>query len=254
MSEGGAVQDTFARLFEAQYVDYSDDLPFWINQARLWGAPILELGCGTGRIVRALAAAGFQVHGIDHNPCMLQRAKKELYPEFEGLVTLELSDIRYITLEKTFRLAILACNTFAEMEDRAAREVLLNLHKLLRPTGAVILDSPNPPEAISSIPEKDELLQSFLEPESGNYVHVFARQTIVSDKGQIHVLWRYDEMHPEGTVDCHEFSTTYHLRHSQDMISLLEEAGFSRVYFLGDYQQSALTTSSPRMITVASTT
>ena len=56
---------------------YDLDLDFWMETARRYGDPILELACGTGRITLPLAQAGFQITGLDMSSAMLQMARKK---------------------------------------------------------------------------------------------------------------------------------------------------------------------------------
>ena len=60
----------------AAYVaQFSEDLPFWRTLATSSGSPILELGCGPGRVVFDLANEGFIVTGLDHDQEMIQWAR-----------------------------------------------------------------------------------------------------------------------------------------------------------------------------------
>src|SRR3954465_5597628 len=54
------------------------DVPFWRQVARKAKGPVLELGCGTGRISLPLARAGVSVVGIDRSARMLERAARRL--------------------------------------------------------------------------------------------------------------------------------------------------------------------------------
>src|SRR4030095_13911596 len=51
------------------------DVPFWRNLALHCGGPVLELGCGTGRISLPLGRAGVPLVGIDRSTPMLVRAR-----------------------------------------------------------------------------------------------------------------------------------------------------------------------------------
>ncbi len=53
------------------------DLPFFLDQAGQTGGAVLELGCGTGRIVWALARAGYDVTGLDISHAMLEQAGRK---------------------------------------------------------------------------------------------------------------------------------------------------------------------------------
>src|SRR5438067_8860855 len=50
------------------------DVPFWTRVASAAHGPVLELGCGTGRVSYPLAAAGVNLVGIDRSASMLERA------------------------------------------------------------------------------------------------------------------------------------------------------------------------------------
>src|SRR5258708_2504579 len=51
------------------------DVPFWRRVAAACGGPVLELGCGTGRVSLPLARAGVNLVGIDRSAPMLARAR-----------------------------------------------------------------------------------------------------------------------------------------------------------------------------------
>src|SRR5437763_824415 len=50
------------------------DVPFWRRLAKRASGPVLELGCGTGRVSKPLARAGIDLVGIDRSAPMLERA------------------------------------------------------------------------------------------------------------------------------------------------------------------------------------
>jgi len=51
------------------------DVPFWRRAALKARGPVLELGCGTGRVTKSLARAGVDIVGIDRSAPMLERAR-----------------------------------------------------------------------------------------------------------------------------------------------------------------------------------
>ena len=57
--------DRFARFYDADYRHYQDDLDLILDLADQTGDPILELGCGTGRVLAPLLEAGHTVTGVD---------------------------------------------------------------------------------------------------------------------------------------------------------------------------------------------
>jgi len=54
------------------------DVPFYLDLAQQTGGPVLELGCGTGRVLLAIARAGIAIDGVDNSLPMLQRLRRKL--------------------------------------------------------------------------------------------------------------------------------------------------------------------------------
>src|SRR2546423_14538236 len=76
-----------SELYDSFIADYYDESPvvssrlqdvaFYRDAVREFGDPVLELGCGTGRITMALAEAGKRITGLDLSERMLERAVKK---------------------------------------------------------------------------------------------------------------------------------------------------------------------------------
>src|SRR6187401_1868218 len=60
----------FAEYYDCDHA-VTEDVPFYLQLARQCGSPVLELACGTGRVLIPLARAGFELHGIDISANML---------------------------------------------------------------------------------------------------------------------------------------------------------------------------------------
>src|SRR5690349_11372890 len=72
----------------AQYYDpvYAEkpsleDVPFYLELAKRIGGPVLELACGTGRVLLPIARAGIAIHGVDNSVPMLNVLSKNLKRE-----------------------------------------------------------------------------------------------------------------------------------------------------------------------------
>jgi SAM-dependent methyltransferase len=92
------------------------------------GASILELGCGTGRILRPLAAMGHRVTGADESPDMLARN-----PDFETV----LSPIESLRLDRTFDVVLLA-STMINADPETRRAFLATVRHHLRDGGVAV--------------------------------------------------------------------------------------------------------------------
>ncbi|OGO67511.1 MAG: hypothetical protein A2Z37_01130 [Chloroflexi bacterium RBG_19FT_COMBO_62_14] len=242
----------FPRYFEAQYAEYTEDIPFWQGLAAECGGPVLELGCGYGRILIALAREGWSVAGLDHDQDMLARAAARLNEDLRQRITLHHADITDFSLDQTFSLLISPCNTFASLDEDGF--VLASNCGLrhLSPSGRLVLDLPPTPASLVPASGETELLAAFLEPESGNAVQVSARDHIERSGARYRVTWLYDEMLADGRVARTEIPMTYHLREPELLSRLLGGAGYDTTEFYGDYQRTAYSRGSTRLIVVAS--
>src|SRR5207248_1465153 len=85
------------------------DVSFYVEAAKAARGNVLELGCGTGRILLPIARAGCTIVGIDSSRLMLARCRAKLTAEpaaVQARVTLHQHDVRDFTLGATFALAI----------------------------------------------------------------------------------------------------------------------------------------------------
>jgi SAM-dependent methyltransferase len=242
----------FARFYQAQYADYEEDIPYWLKLADRWGDPILELGCGPGRVLFQLAAVGHQIAGLDNDPDMLALARQSLSKPVSMQISLHLLDMTDFEFGHPFGLIIVPCNTFAYLDDQQAARCLEESRRHLQPGHPLAIDLPNPHLLIESPPDPDEPLMEFTEPESGHSVQVYAHQQ--RGGGEVlEVTWFYDELFPDGGVERHAYPQRYHLRSAEEMAAYLTGAGFPTVNIFGGYDQSPLEPDSPRMLIVAKT-
>src|SRR5207248_9500915 len=145
------MSDSLYDSFIADYYDESpivkgrvQDVAFYRNAVRDFGDPILELGCGTGRITMALAEAGKRITGLDLSGRMLEREVKkraELRVEARERVHLMQGDMARFDLGEKFRLVIIPFRPFQHLlEVRQQMDCLECVRKHLAPGGRLILD------------------------------------------------------------------------------------------------------------------
>ncbi|HWQ03078.1 MAG TPA: class I SAM-dependent methyltransferase [Candidatus Nitrosotenuis sp.] len=120
------------------------DRAFYLSYARRARGRILELGCGTGRILIPLAAAGFQVTGLDNSAAMLERCREKLAAQPKPVrerVRLVRGDMRRFQLRHRFALVTIPYRGFHHLlsvEDQLA--CLRCIHKHLTRNGRLLLD------------------------------------------------------------------------------------------------------------------
>src|SRR5262245_43617264 len=110
--------------FISEYYDASPivaaraDVAFYVNAAKAYGGPVLELGCGSGRVTQAIAQAGFRVTGLDLSAKMLARAEEKvsaLPAEVRSRVSLTLGNMTNFELDTKFPLVIIPFRPFQHL-------------------------------------------------------------------------------------------------------------------------------------------
>lgn len=151
MDETGRFQDYgFAAEFYDQVEPYKNraDVAFFVEAAMKSGAPVLELGCGTGRVLIPVARAGIEIFGVDISPCMLQICQKSLLAEpadVQNNARLVQADMRDFALKQQFPLIIIPFRPFQHLTTVADQiRCLRQIHQHLTDTGQLILDLFNP--------------------------------------------------------------------------------------------------------------
>lgn len=110
-----------AEYYDRSYSRLTDDIGFYCRLGETQGGPVLELGCGTGRITLPLARAGLSITGVDISPPMLAAAQRKLAAEpwtVRRRVDLRLGDMRSVRLRRRFRLVISPFNAMQHLYTR----------------------------------------------------------------------------------------------------------------------------------------
>ena len=124
------------------------DVAFYVEAARQSAGPVLEIGCGTGRILIPTARAGIHITGLDLSSYMLEVCRGRLQDEpldVQDRVSLVMADMRQFDLSQTYNLVTIPFRPFQHLtsvEDQIA--CLANIHRHLAPGGRLILDLFNP--------------------------------------------------------------------------------------------------------------
>lgn len=241
----------FAQLFDSQYMDFTEDLPFWLHVVSQSPGAVLELGCGSGRVLLTLAREGHHVTGIDIDPAMLTVLGAKATRELQSRMTLRHADIRSFALNQRFASVLLPCNLFAYFEDEDAQRVLEQVQHHLNPDGILAMDLPNAPIILADNHDEDEILDTFQDQTTGFPVQVSASQSITPDRRRADVEWHYDVLKTDGKVERISVSRSYHLRTAADIDMLLRSAGMQVHALYGGYEREPYQATSPRMLVLA---
>jgi SAM-dependent methyltransferase len=131
------------------------DVNFYVNVCREVDE-VLELGCGTGRVLVAAAQAGCAVTGLDNSTRMLERCRakvESLCERVRGRISLFQADMTNFQLARTFKLIIVPFRPIQHLSTtREQLSFLRCLHEHLQPGGRLVFDVFNPNLALLADP------------------------------------------------------------------------------------------------------
>jgi SAM-dependent methyltransferase len=116
-----------AKIYDLLVKD-SQDLELYQNQAAITGPPILELACGSGRVLLNLAQEGYDITGIDLSTdmlCLLKEKIDKLPNRFKSKIEYGCADMKNFKLNKQFNLIILPATTICLLKNETEIEMML---------------------------------------------------------------------------------------------------------------------------------
>ena len=248
--------DAWADVYDRIYSYVRDDIPFYVEAARESDGPVLELGCGTGRVTVPIAEAGVDVVGLDFSSAMLDvaRSKSQRLPSGSGNLTLVQADMRDFSLDTSFGLVIIPFRGFLSLltvEDQT--RTLLNVKRHLAPGGRLIFNI--------FVPDLDMLVQDgdvpyhyrdVTDPDTGARLVLWHQSSYDNHAQIINARVIAEELDEEGTV-VRRFYRDFQLRyvHRWEMHHLLRVCGFEVLDLYGDFQGSPFDETCNEMVWVA---
>lgn len=218
-----------------------DDVSFYVEEAKASEGPILELACGTGRILLSLAKAGRDTHGLDINAPMLEAARQKLSNlpgEQAGLVHLHQGSMADFELPLQFGLIIVGFRSFQMLltpEDQ--RRCLTCIRKHLTTDGRAILNLFDPNYEFILPGWQESLLapREIHHPATGHRVLVETRERYNEPLTQtITEKWRFTEKSNDGSILRQEeeelrlrWTFRQEMRHLAELCGLAVEQEYS---------------------------
>ena len=238
-SEGYAGWDEYAPFYDWENARTLGrrDVPFWRSVALAVDGPVLELGCGTGRIAAPLGRAGVNLVGIDRSYQMLALARRRVArARLNRKVWLIRGDIRAVPSPDSVFAMVMApygvLQSLLREQDLAA--TLGSVRRVLRRGGTFGV------ELVADLPSWAEYqrrvsLKGWRHRRGG--AHVTLVETVRQDRARHLTIFDQEFTERRGHQrHSRRFALTFRTLSVPQMARRLEKAGFEITALLGDYR------------------
>lgn len=220
---------SFAQVYDlfmdnVPYEEWSRYIISLLKEERIENGLVLELGCGTGKMTRLLAAAGYDMIGVDYSEEMLEIAREYQFeqeseeapaaddmadmPDSDKRILYLLQDMREFELYGTVRAVVSICDSMNYvLEEEELLQVFKLVNNYLDPKGIFIFD-------MNTRYKYEELL---------------GETTITENREEGSFIW---ENYFDEEEDINQYDLTLFIREDGDLYRKYEETHFQRVYDL----------------------
>lgn len=237
--------------FASVYDLFMDNVPYeeWcaflckiLAQHGITDGPVLDLGCGTGKMTRLMSEQGYDMTGIDNAAEMLQIAAME---PGEVPILYLLQDMQDLELDGCVRAVYSVCDCVNYvLEEEELQQAFSRVHEYLEEDGVFIFDVNT----------------------SYKYTKLLAENTFAESRDEGSFIWDnyYDEEErineydltlfiPEGDELYRRYTETHYQRNyeTETLLKLLKNAGFTDICVYDDYTDAPLCETSERAVFVA---
>lgn len=241
----------YDRLDAAFYDYYSPgvegDVQFYVEEAQKAGSPVLEIGCGTGRILLPIAESGVSVVGLDRAPAMLSLLRQKLAKyslDTQSRVELIEGDMRNFSLGRRFKLVTIPYRAFLHLlTPNDQRQALICIREHLTEDGRLIFNIFDPSLEIiaahlgplGSALKKDS---EFVHPDTGHRVIVWDTRQYDPEQQMLDQYFIFEELDDDGGMLAKTYSPlTLRYVYRYEMRYLLELCGYKVEALYGNFRR-----------------
>jgi len=228
--------------YDLVFEQFDEDLPLWLSVGREARGPVLDLACGTGRVLVRLLEQGVDADGLDSAPAMLERARVKA--QAKGFTPrLVQGDMRDFTMPRRYTRVLCGFNAFAHamtIEDQL--RTLRCVREHLESGGALVLHTSFPSPSYWLQPDGEPVQEIEVErPGTGTRVQLWDTRTKDPVNQRQRSEIEYREVDAGGrVVASRRLRTEQRWVYRWELELLLRAAGFQRFEIHGGYRGEPL--------------
>jgi SAM-dependent methyltransferase len=212
-----------------------EDRFFYLDVVKKYGGPVLDVGCGTGRILLDFMQQGFDLDGVDNSPDMLRRLQQKaeqlnLYP------TVYQQEMTELSLPRNYQTILVPSSSFQLLLDASLPPIAMNrFYEHLLPRG--VLAMPFMTLWKQGNPLESEWTREATRPEDGATVRRWQYSRFDPETDLEHTIDRYEIVKDGKVIAAEEHSQSPATRSytQEQAIALYEEAGFEDIQVFHEF-------------------
>ncbi len=235
-----------ADFYDLEFAARTEEIPFYLQQARSAGDPVLEVACGTGRLTLPLARAGVAITGLDVSRPMIELARRKAVAE-RLAVEWVVEDCRTMQFAREFQLIFSATNALQHLLDLESISAFLRAaRRALAPGGKLILDVFNPAPAKLARGSGTRYLHKTIAGANGRAIHVEAASEYSLETQILHFDLFY--LCEEALLRTKQVNMRCFF--PEELLALCRFHDLEVVERFGDYDASAFAGGTPKQILI----
>ncbi len=228
MQTRASAEKQYAEFYSLWVADFRKDTTLYLDLAGKYAGQVLEIGCGTGRVLAKFGEAGYEALGVDVSRPMLEVARRTLEP-WQDRVRIADFDFRSNALFEKFHVAIASLYTFNNLIDVAEQRLFLrHITRCLKSPGVLAIDFFCPLPMMR--PETNGRWREIERTVAGRELRLRDKREMLTPL----LERRTQEFSVDGSLPIEHVSHRRFLP-AQQAEQLLIEAGFESVRYLQDY-------------------
>jgi SAM-dependent methyltransferase len=229
-------------------LDYG--LDFYVDLAKRAGGPVLDIGCGTGRILLPCLQAGVDIDGLDLFEPMLARLRKSA-AQLGLSPRLYRADMSEFQLPRRYEAVMIPFNAFTHnLTQESQVRCLRCCREHLLPGGMLVFDGAFPGLPWIGAPPNNRVLEGeTTDPRTGRTLRVFDTRSFDRVRQLQHSITEVESVGPDGSVELlqrSEYDTRW--AYKEEMALLLRHTGYVRWKISGDFDGRELTQETDSMV------
>lgn len=242
-------------FYDLEHDPFEDDLVPIVEVARQFEAPVLELGCGSGRVMQALIERDLRVTGVDRSEPMLDAALARLSALPGGtLGSIVNDDMRTLAnvADGTFGVVAYTLNALMHISDPDDQiSSLKSARACLVKDGVVYIDVMHAHPAQLTHLGSSVILEGSWPIGQGRTVDKWSHRRIHAAEQIIETDIWYDVIAPDGALKRHRTSFDHRYVHANELRVMLMLCGYTDIVMYGSYDFDAFESESERLIIMA---